>query len=173
MSGTVSPLQQLFVVGTIIPIAETQRDCAVASGHTAQMTWHQDWKLRRRGSRALCHLAMPSCEGVGRALDWESRPLPTLQAVASERSGHILFPGRLVNVVPGGASAQLTGSPLFCCLSMSFCASVSPSPFTRDNNSYHCCWELYMKLAAHCMILCTVGCPPLSWELCSSCRRRK
>lgn len=37
MPGTISPLQQIFVVGTVIPITETQRGHAVASGHTAQM----------------------------------------------------------------------------------------------------------------------------------------
>lgn len=82
MPGTVSPSQQLFEVGTIIiPITETQRGhlwplvaqpAAVASGLEAMMAW-----LQCSGSPVL----LPP-EGVGRALDWESRKLDKISSQA-------------------------------------------------------------------------------------------
>lgn len=51
----------------------------------------------------------------------------------------------MVNVVPNGVLAQLMSSLLIHCLNRAFCVSVSLSPFIRDNNSYHLCWELYIK----------------------------
>lgn len=37
MPGTVLPLQQLFVIGTVIPIIQTHWGHAVASGHATRV----------------------------------------------------------------------------------------------------------------------------------------